>query len=138
MTNPSHKISLIVDRQFGSRIREVATTTIAWVVESPTNNRFIGAFWDDQRAGRLKVMGDAGVTSFEAKELETAEDTCERILFEIEDHHGYYATDTPWLEIDVVGAEGNTRLRRVAEQLGATSIERTKDGFTIRRSRAIP
>ena len=133
MSNQSYKVGLVVDRDFGDRIPELARSFHVWVVESPSNTPVISRFWETEC---LELGADPlgpGITSFKASEGEAAQEMCARIAGEIDEHHGELAHDPPWLEIAVYGATLDNRLREVFKELGATRFASTREGFICRR-----
>ncbi len=134
MTAQNNKVGIVVDRNFGSRIPELARLFHVWVVESPRNTPVIQQFWETtERASPEADPFEDGITSFEAEEMESAQEMCERIAEDVDNHHGEFAHDPPWSEIEVYGVSLDEHLRKVFEELGATLISPTSDGFICRR-----
>lgn len=129
----SRKVGLVVDRSFGSRIDALARSFHVWVVASPSNKPFIQRFWQSEQPAIGADPLDLGITSFEAAESESPEETCARITEELDEHHGEFAQEPPWSEIEVLGACLTPRLRQAFESIGATSFEATIGGFICRR-----
>jgi hypothetical protein len=133
MSTQSYRVGLVVDRNFGDRISDVAKSFHVWAVESPINTPVIRQFWDAERGKPEEDPFGSGITSFKASEVETAEEMCTRIAGDIDEHHGEFAHDPPWSEIAVYGVTLNERLREVFAELGATEFEPTSGGFICRR-----
>ena len=115
MNRTSHKVGLVVDRSFGERIVELARSFHVWVVESPANVPFVRRFWESQ-------LADSGPA-----------DICARIAETVDQHHGEFAHDPPWTELEVFGVELDAALQEVFKDLGATTFEPTPEGFVCRR-----
>ena len=132
----SRKVGLILDRNFGPRIDGLAQTFHVWVVESPTNKPFIQRFWQSGQSDIHSDPLELGITSFGAYEDEPPEATCARLAADLDEHHGDFAREPPWSEIEVFGARLNPLSRQAFEEIGATSFEPTRDGFICRRDLA--
>jgi hypothetical protein len=129
----SHKVGIVVDRNFGDRIQQLARLFHVWVVESPSNTPVIQKVWEAQsRVPDLDILGP-GVTSFGASSGETAEDMCARIASEVQVHHGEFGHDPPWAEIEIHGVQLDDRLGEVFRALGTTEFEAFPEGFICRR-----
>jgi hypothetical protein len=129
----SYKVGIVVDRNYGDRILELASSFHLWAVESPSNTPTIQRFWAIAHPEPDADPLGPGITSFKAPETESAEEMCARIAGDIDEHHGEFAHDPPWSEIAVYGVTLNGRLRDVFAELGATEFAPTQDGFICRR-----
>lgn len=134
MTQTAHKVGLVVDRQFGERVRELARSFHLWVIESPQNSPMARQVWTDEPAGPFGDALGSGVTTFEAGEDESTEEICARLAGDIDEHHGEHAHTPPWTEIEVFGAALSPGLREIFGDLGVTSFEPTPSGFICRRT----
>jgi hypothetical protein len=117
----------VVDRNFGDRIVEIARSCHVWVLESASNTPVVRRLW--AAANPLSPR----ITTFAARDPESAEDACARIAGDVAQHHGEYAHDPPWSEIVVYGVSLDERLREVFGDLGATQFALTQEGFVCRR-----
>jgi hypothetical protein len=52
---------------------------------------------------------------------------------EVDEHHGEFAQEPPWSEIEVVGATLSPKLRTVFTEIGATEFASTAGGFVCKR-----
>ncbi|NNC19208.1 hypothetical protein HRD49_17350 [Corallococcus exiguus] len=133
MPMPPHKVGIVVDQGFGDRVAELARAFHVWVVESRENTPVIQGVWKsglgDAAADPLAV----GVTSFAALEGESPEAMCARIAGDVAEHHGEFAHDPPWSEMEVFGVKLTSTLRHVFEELEATACIPTPEGFVCRR-----
>ena len=136
MLTKSHKVGIVVDQNFGERIAELARDFHVWVVDSPTNTPVIRRFYElDQSAPEADPL-DYGITGFEASETETAQEMCAEIAETVDIHHcGGFGDEPGWSEIVVYGVSLDERLRQVFEDIGATEISPTAEGFICRCSR---
>lgn len=133
MASPPYRVGLIVDRNFGDRISDLARAFHVWVIASPRNSPVIRAFWNGQSRGHDEDLLASGITSFDATDQESPEDSCVRMASELDEHHGEFSHDPPWSEIAVFGAKLSASVKNAFAEIGATSFESTSDGFVCRR-----
>ncbi|MFB1480313.1 hypothetical protein [Corallococcus sp. RDP092CA] len=128
------KVGIVVARDFGSRVADLARVFHVWVVESRANTPVIHGVW---KSGLMEAAVDplaGGVTSFAALEGESPEAMCARIAGAVDEHHGAFAHDPPWSEIEVFGVKLTSTLRHVFDELEATACTPIQEGFVCRRS----
>jgi hypothetical protein len=128
-----YKVGIVVDRSFGEEIPELAHSFHVWAVESPINTPAIHEFWEMEYMDPGADPLGPGITSFEASEGESTEEMCARIARDVDEHHGEFAHDPPWSEIEVYGVKLSGCLEDVFVQLGAAEFELSKKGFICRR-----
>jgi hypothetical protein len=134
MSQTETKVGLIVDRNFGPRIARLAQSFHVWAIESPANTRFIREFWKSESQTSERYPLATGITSFVAGDNESPEQACARIAGDVNQHHGEFAHDLPWSELQVFGVELSEIVREVFKEIGATTFEPTSDGFICRRT----
>lgn len=128
-----HKVAIIVDREFGASLVDLASQYHVWIVESSANTPVIHEVWSSEA---LDGDGDPlgpGVTAFQAGAEESPDEMCERIAYEVDDHHGEFGHDPPWTEIKVIGAALSPRLEEAVHDIGAARLCVTPNGFICRR-----
>jgi hypothetical protein len=133
-----YKVGIVVDRLFGNRIVDVARSFHVWVVESLDNMSAIQQVWESNLSDSKSDPLGPGVTTFVASEEETPEAICARIVYDVEAHHGEFAHEPAWSEIEVFGVKLSPALKKVFEEIGATAFESTQDGFICCRSTDLP
>lgn len=129
-----HKVGLVVDRNFGPRLAALAHAFHVWIVESTDNTPVIQEFWKSQQRQMVDDPLARGITSFVADEQESSEAACVRIACDVDEHHGEFAHEPPWSEIEVFGVRLTEGLRKIFEEIGASTFEPTQDGFICRRT----
>jgi hypothetical protein len=134
MSVSRHKVGLVVDREFGDRMVDLARSFHLWVVESPTNSGVVRRIWNAEARSHDDDALGSGVTSFEASESESPEEMSVRISGDLDEHHGEFAHDPPWSEIEVYGATLTESVKQAFRAIGATVFERTRDGFRCVRT----
>ena len=130
------KVGLVVERKFGPRVTALARSSHVWVIASPGNIPFIHRFWESEKQSLDQDPLTSGITSFDADDQESPEAVCARLAGTVDEHHGEFAQDPPWSEIEVFGVALSTTLREVFAAIGATTFEPTPDGFICRRALA--
>jgi hypothetical protein len=129
----AHKVAIVVDRNFGNKLVDLARQYHVWIVESSSNTPVIRDVWASEPSDPNADLLGPGVTSFEATDNETAQAMCARISGDVEDHHGEFGHEPPWSEIEIVGAPLDPYLEGVFLEMGASHFEATPDGFVCRR-----
>lgn len=132
------RVSIVVDRDYGERILQLAKSSHVWVVDSLDNRPMVERFWREGRLNEKADPFDWGITMFEAESEESPQMSCARILWDVEDHHGKFSQEPPWLEIEVHGAPLDNRLRGLFLELGVVSFEGRSGGFIGRRAIVLP
>ncbi|WP_175699186.1 hypothetical protein [Burkholderia ambifaria] len=127
MSEP-HTIVLIVDPEYGERIRAVvAGVRHVWVVTSDVNDATVDQIWRESHTAR--PSGDEGrVTKFD-RHGDDRGSWCERILDAIDDHHGSHAHDQGYAALDVHGVTLSAQLRAALVARGFAVFTPTHDGF---------
>ena len=127
MSEP-HTVALIVDPEYGERIRAVAAGVWhAWVVASDMNDAAVGRIWRESPAAH--TSGDEGrVTKFN-RHGDDRGNWCESILDAIDDHHGSHAHDHGYAALDVHGVALSAQLRAALVARGFAVFTPTNDGF---------
>ena len=126
-----HRVAIVVDRNFGERLRELSRHCHVWACKTPDNLHVAVQLWAEKSGG---YSFEAGVTIFNVSAEATPEAMCRDILWTVDLHHGEYSHDPPWSEIEVVGAALTPPLRAGLEDYGVEDFEERPDGFLAIRS----
>jgi hypothetical protein len=127
MNENKHRVTVVVDPEFGTRLRDLLTEEAVWVVDSSTNAPVIHAIWHEQ-----KTTTSTEVTSFKFDTDASPEDWLIYELSTIELHHGEYSHDPPWSVLNVVGVPWSDRIAGELAELGFTQHVDTPLGFEAR------
>lgn len=119
---------MVLDPDFGSRLKPLAARLHTWALQSPANMPWIQDVWDHAPTSRQDPLAD-GITSFTSTVEEAPEDTLVRIVESVDEHHGEYAHDPPWSELEVFGVSLTDRIREELAAYGVTRTERRGGGF---------
>jgi hypothetical protein len=103
----AYRVFVVVDREYGERLSELARTGPVWVVDTPNNRAAAQKIWAvDANRSHLN-----GVTTFKTGEDCSPEDTLINELDTIDLHHGTYSANPPYTVLEVIGAVMSEGLR---------------------------
>jgi hypothetical protein len=127
---PTSRVLVVLDREYGDRLREVPLGQPVWIELSPTNEPVVRAIWATSDAPDHLTS----ISAWTFNPANTAEYLFLSELGTIEEHHGTYSTDNPCTEIDVVGCPLTNEIQTALQELGFAEFEKRHDGFVARRS----
>ena len=131
---PTYRIALVVDELFGSKVLALSQGAYVWLVESAENRRWAGLAWQRSQPDEDPLL--RGVTTFERHPGEDLDALIVRVLEMIDEHHGEFAHDPEWSEIEVLGAAPSRAVVDAAAVHGVDRCETTPDGFRLCRARS--
>jgi hypothetical protein len=114
----SRRLLVVLDPEFGERVREVKPLQPVWVVESARNTAVVKAAWAMEPADLTDV------TLFRPTEVEPEQEFVSQLDM-IDLHHG-----------QVIGARLTSGAEAALRQLGFVSFQSTPEGFAATRSKA--
>ena len=118
-------VAVVVDPQFGERLRQLAERVDMWAVPSPINTPVVQDIWTANRKRESTQQLTMWSHTFD---LEAADDWL--TMFEdIELHHGHYSHDPPVSVLEIYGAEPTSVAIRACRALGYDYVETTSYGF---------
>lgn len=126
-----YRIALVVDEVFGSKLLELAQAMYVWLIESAENCRWAELTWQRSPTGGDPLA--RGVTTFRRQDGEDLDALIIRLLDMIDEHHGEFAHDPEWSEIDVVGAIPSSAVVEAAAAYGVDRCETVPGGFRLHR-----
>jgi hypothetical protein len=124
MSEP-YRVFVVLDRNYGQRLAELAEAGPVWIVDTPGNCAVAQQIWvANPNHSHLE-----GVTTFKFVEDSLCEDILLNELDTIDDHHGTYSANPPYTIIEVIGTGiGDTVKAKLAE-FGFDQFEPTLQGF---------
>lgn len=122
----NRKVALVLDPDFGEQLIPWAEAMPVWVIGSPCNRLTID---------RLRLADALSITTFDAKEAESYELTCERIVHSLDQHHDGYAQSPEYNELNVIGVSLGSILLKGFLELGFDLFEQTPSGFVAKKSK---
>jgi hypothetical protein len=127
-----YSVALVVDPEFGDRLRVLSSRLHVWIVDSPCNRPAAEAIWIAKAAGE-GYSNEAGVTTFEAVGA-TAEDWCIGIIDSVDDHHNSSSHNPGYTVLEVYGAAQSQRIRESLKELGFVRFIDTPEGFNAKKT----
>ncbi len=129
MSHAYSRVHLIVDADYGERLRGLPQDEDSWVADTSTNQPVIKSIWGARPAGEPL----AGITSFKVAPDKTPEDWLLDILDAVELHHGEHSQSPPYSVLRVVGTPLSPRLREELGEYGFVRFEDSADGFVAHK-----
>ncbi len=119
------RVAIVVDREFGERLAELAGRMPVWIGDTPTNRPWIDAHW---------ALTEGDVTRFAVGFEDGPETMAMDILPTVDLHHGKSSEDLPWTELTFFGIEPTSALREALAEHGVGGFRATADGFIATRT----
>jgi len=129
MNNQPYGVLVIVDPNFGERLREIPIGQPVWIAGTPVNQAAFTTIGGERNITDHCI----GLTSFGVNIKATPEDWLVSEIATIDLHHGEYSHRPPWSIITVIGVQWTKRIKEELEQFGFTKHEDTTDGFIARK-----
>lgn len=124
MSTP-YRVFIVVDRDYGQRLVELAQAGPAWIVDTPANRTVAQQIWaGEPNRGHLE-----GVTTFKFRDGSSSEDIVVNELDTINLHHGTYSANPPYTIIEVIGTELCDKIKGGLTEIGFDQFEPTPRGF---------
>jgi hypothetical protein len=128
MNENKHRVTVVVDPEFGTRLHDLLIEEAVWIVDSSTNAPVIHAIWHDR-----KSKTSTEVTCFKFDSHASPEDWLIAELSTIELHHGEYSHDPPWSVLNAVGVPWSDRIASELAEFGFTQHVDTPLGFEAQK-----
>lgn len=120
-----YRVFVVLDREYGKRLIELAVKEPVWIVDTPTNRHVAQEIWAaDPNRSDLD-----GVTTFKVDGDCSPEDGLIGELGTIDLHHGIYSANPPYTIIEVIGANISERIKEEFSRFGFDQFEATPQGF---------
>lgn len=124
MTPAPSIVHVIVDPDYGERLRDLPGDEAAWVADTSTNHPVIKSIW---------ATHSVGITSFKAPADQTPEDWLFGVLDTVEDHHCEYSQTPPYSTLRVIGTTLTPRIRVRLESYDFVRFEDLPEGFVAHK-----
>jgi hypothetical protein len=124
MTQP-YRVFVVVDRDYGQHLTELAKAGPVWIADTPVNRPVAQEIW----AAHPNRSHLEGVTTFKVSEGTSSEDMLINELDTIDLHHGTYSANTPYTVLDVIGTLITARLKAELGEYGFDDFQETPQGF---------
>ena len=130
MTKLAREVLVVVDSEFGDRLRDAWHGQPVWITMSAANVPVVHALWANAPSSDHLT----GITGFKHAEGTAPEDRFLTQLYMIDLHHGPYSTTTPYTTLTVIGTPLTEKIRTALSQLGFSTFQQRSDGFVTNRS----
>ena len=134
MIDKPYKVHIVVDLDYGNRIRDLPLNEPAWIIDSDINRPVVEAIWQEGKQQDYLV----GITIFQGAASDSQEDCLIAELETIELHHGSQSHDPPYSILDVIGIHWSERIKEAFANYGFTSHTSTKNGFIVEKEMSQP
>lgn len=121
-----HTVGIVVDRNFGDQLLEIARRIHVWVCDTPGNWPVVERLSQMQQPGE---WNEWGATIFRVGDDESPEDMVIHILSAVNQHHNQYSHDPPWSQIEVYGVAPTKNVREALQEYGVDDFRETPGGF---------
>ena len=125
MSSAPYSVSIVLDRSYGPRLRELLKAGPLWAVDSPPNRDCAQQLWAEFPA--LDHLD--GITVFKSAEGRSSEQMLIDQMGAIDDHYGVYSADPPYTAVRVVGSTLTPQVQQVLGSFGFDSFTVTDEGF---------
>jgi hypothetical protein len=129
--NLASSVLVIVDPNYGERLRQVWPGQPVWIAMSSTNEPTVRSLWASHPDGDHL----SGITGFRFDANARPENSLLDNLNMIDLHHGLHSSKDPYTVLEVSGARLTIDVRDALSKLGFEKFLENTDGFTARRSR---
>lgn len=129
MSQSPHSVSIVLDRNYGAALEELAKVGPVWIVDSTVNNEIIQKIW----AESPNQEHPAGVTSFKASNGRAPEQMLFDWMDTIDLHHGSYSANPPYTILRVIGSKLTPEIRQFLGEFGFDSFTSADSGFHATR-----
>lgn len=126
----SSTVSIIVDPNWGVRLRNIAEDGPVWIAATSVNRAAATKIWHE----RPTSSGDDGVTTFDVDSERSPTEWCLEVLPTFDEHFGAYDDNPPsYTSIEIYGAPATPELIAMLAANGYVHVVARADGFRASR-----
>lgn len=125
----AHSVAIVVNRNFGDQLLELAQRLHVWICSTPENQRIV----DLARRQSGRTSPNHGVTIFDTGDEESPEEMLICVLANVDIHHGGHSGTPRWDTIEVFGATPTPQVMEAVSELGVTEFSTFPGGFWCSR-----
>jgi hypothetical protein len=123
-SQPDVRVVVIVDRNFGSSVEDVATHYHTWIIDTPANRIAVEGIW---KLRRSQPESSKSLTLFDDQPSMSLDDLLATMLGTIEEHH-------PGLNrVEVRGISFTPLIEQALRDFGFGNVTSHTDGFVVTR-----
>jgi hypothetical protein len=120
-----YRVFVVLDRDYGERLSELAKNGPVWIVDTPTNRAAAQRSWT---ANPNRSHLD-GITTFKTTDTSSPETALIEQLDTIDLHHGMYSANPPYTVLEIIGTTISERTKSELSQFGFDQFQGTAEGF---------
>jgi hypothetical protein len=125
-------VAIVVERDFGDELAELAERLHVWVCSTPQNRRQVERM--RMRDAQLESPStEHGVTTFNVSDADSPEEMLVGVLADVDLHHGEYSHSPPWSVLEVYGALPTPAVRAALGKFGVNTFSTMGRGFHCSR-----
>lgn len=124
-----HQVAMVLDPDFGDRLRPLAAAMHVWIVDTPGNRAAI----DQARAAQPIYSSDRGVTTMNSSDDPSPEQRFASTLSTVDLHHGWHSHSPPWTALHCFGVRPTAAVRDALDEYGVDEIREEPDRFVAVR-----
>lgn len=131
-TNASapHHVAIVLDTEFGAKLRSLAAQLHVWAINSPTNKPVIEELW----TASTSHSPARSVTAFPSPSTGQAEASFIALLADIDAHHTQSNQNPSWSALHCFGIAPTPTVREALETYGVDQILQCKNHFLAMRA----
>lgn len=127
------QVALVLERDFREELIPLIERMPVWIIDSPQNLPVVEKIRNTKLSGTAEI-----ITTFQARDLESLEMACERIVQSLDEHHNDCSQTPGYSELMVIGVSlGNVSLKPFLE-LNFDQFLRTNKGFIAKKNSLLP
>jgi hypothetical protein len=126
-------VHVIVDRDYGERLRDLPVDAAVWVADTPMNNPIIESIRPARSVTPYPGF-NTGITAFTVSTDGTPEDWLIGVLDPVDVHHCGYSQSPPYSSLRVIGTVLTPRIRERLESYDFVKFEDLPEGFIAHKS----
>ena len=125
----SYAVAIVVHPDYGDSLENLADRVHVWIAATPSNRARAEAYWRSHPKGSI----ERGITTFVVQPTETPEEMVERILGDVDLHHGEYSHVPPWDALEIYGASPTPAVREALAEYGIKDVHKLEGGWRCTR-----
>lgn len=131
-TEHPYEVLVVLDPEFGERLKDWWPGRPVWIVNSEVNNRAAESLWKNAPDQHGHLTGISGLTHY----LDRGSEGCFLAYLDTIDlHHGPLSADPPYTVMRVIGACLTPTVREALCDYGFSRLEANPEGFVAFRTR---
>lgn len=131
MKNTIYSVAIVVDKNFGEILSQLAGRLPVWICGSPGNLPFIDKMWMEAKEFPFRNIN---VTKFQNSDHQSPEEMLINQLDVVDLHHGQLSQCPSWSILEIYGALPNIHVEKELNRFGEGQIDVFQNGFMYTRS----